>query len=171
MLHPEVDFVLDCLSEVVDTSVAPLRRVDRDESVLYDGDGGVPDMRTPIKKRKGDLKKANYVAATFNGNADRTPLGVDGGDVVQPTVSVRIEGYTSRGYGWIDPENVDGVPWDTLVENVKQAIRDQQYDPDVEDYDVDAVRLYLENESDSSHLWSDYYLATFDVRFVGSDCP
>ena len=56
MSNPAVQWVLDQLQPVVDDQPAdhPLKRINRDESKLLEGD---------IRKRKADLLKGNYVGA------------------------------------------------------------------------------------------------------------
>lgn len=170
MPYPEVDWTLEQLDSVVEDTVAPVRRVDRDEPLLYDGDGDVPDMTGSIRNREEKLKKANYVAASRT-TGGRDPIGVDGDDVIQPIVEVRIEGLHVSKFGHVDPEGVDGAPFEEFVDDVKQALRATQLSPSVDGRAANFVRLYLENERSDSSLWEDFYRERFDVRFVAQEDP
>lgn len=134
-----------------------LERVNRDDS---------EQMDTGIRSRTSDLERANFVGAATTSEV-AAPLGAGGTDVVQPVVQVRVEGLHADEYGHVD----NAAAFRSLVDDVKQTLR-QEHSPTVGDaHPASIVKLYVENETDQSHLFRDHFLAEFDVRFVGDRNP
>jgi hypothetical protein len=179
--HPAVDWALDLVGPVAETVAGEytladdldndpvqVRRVDRDNSQIYDGSDTV-DMSEPIHKRKAQLKTGAFVSVSFAnqvGDLTGTEPLLDT-DVV---VNVRIEGMHCREYGHIDPIGVDGIPFkngeDGLVDRVRDAIwADLQY-PDVGDPRVSYRHLQIDDDPQSAG-WSDFYRHELDVTLTG----
>ena len=170
MTATEVQYVLDELGSVVDAQPAdhPLRRVDRDNSLVYDS-GGSFDMTQAMEDLENDLKQANYVGARF-ADRDSSYIGTKPRLDTESVVGVRIIGY-SGSYGHVDPLGNDGVPFqgtdDALVEQCMDAIRDGLQFPDAGRTDVAFTHLTITNESYPMAAWQSFYRADFDVVFDG----
>jgi len=170
MTATEVQYVLDELGAVVDAQPAdhPLKRVDRDNSLVYD-DGGAFDMTQAMDNLENDLQKANYVGARF---ADResTYIGTNPNLDTESVVGIRIIGYSGR-YGHVDPLGNDGVVFQgidgALVEQCMDALRDGLQFPDAGRTDVAFTHLTITNESPVMAAWQDFYRYDFDVVFDG----
>ncbi|WP_135830639.1 hypothetical protein [Halorussus halobius] len=177
-LHPAVDWTLDQLASVVDDVESTytldsgdsvrVKRVDRDNSVVYEGSESV-DMTQPLHKRKAQLKTGCFLGASYVDSggslAGTEPLRET--DVV---VNVRVEGMTERKYGHVDPSGADGVPFsngDTgLVDRVTDALWSKLQYPGVDDSRVSY--RYLEVDEDPQSVdWQDFYRASLDVTFHG----
>jgi len=158
-MSAEVDWVLDQLQSVVDTSAAPLKRVNRDESRILEGD---------IKSRKGELKTANFVGATLADVANQ-PIGTEYDHDREAVVGVRIEGMSGRDGEWghIDPDGNEGVPFATLVQDIRSALLSTRTFPDAGRDNVSYTDLQITNEAPQSSNYSDYYRHDFDVVFNG----
>lgn len=171
MTATAVAWVLDELGTVVDAQPAdhPLRRVDRDNSQVYEGAQTV-DMSSPIRDRTGDLQEANFVGASL---ADRsgTPIGTEYDLDLETVVGIRIEGAHHSEWGHIDPAGTDGVVFEgadgSLVEQIRSAIYDGRRFPDAGRVDVSFTHLTITNEVSQSSDWADYYRYDFDVVFDG----
>jgi len=170
MTAKPVEFVLDELGAVVDAQPAahPLRRVDRDNSLLYEG-GGDFDMSGAVDKRTADLQDANYVGAAF---VDRSGeyIGTNPNLDLESVVGVRIEGY-SGDYGHIDPTGNDGVPFagtdDSLVDQIRSTLYDALQWPDAGRTDVAFTHLTITNETPAMADWAEHHRYDFDVAFDG----
>lgn len=173
----EVDWVLDQLDAVV-ASVATdysleggddvvVRRVDRDDSAVYDGSDSV-DMTAPIHKRKEDLQKGVYVGATY---ADRelTARGPGYDHNVEAVVGVRCEGLTAREYGHVDPDGERGVPFDEFVRRCRNVLLAERNYPSVGSPDAKYYTLEIGNEDPQSSGWKDFYRHSFDVFLYGEE--
>lgn len=158
-MSAEVDWVLDQLQSVVNNQPAdhPLKRIDRDESELLEGS---------IRDREADLQHANYVGATLAERAGQA-LGTEFNRRVETVVGLRIEGAHHSEYGHIDPDTNDGVDFDALVDDIKEALWSGRKFPAVGREDTSYHTLYVENEAPQSAQYSDYYRYDADVRFVG----
>ena len=163
MSSPLVEWTLAQFQSVVDAQPAesPLKRIDRDDSKLLEGD---------IRKRQAELRKANYVGVQYVDHEEEAE-GPEYNLRVEDVVGVRIEGLTAEGGEWghIDPDGVDGVPFDGddgLVQQLKSALYDARTFPDAGRTGVDYTHLELTNHAPQSHLWSDYYRYDFDVVFA-----
>lgn len=164
-MRPEVEFLLEVLDDVVaaQPDEHPLRRVDRDNSRIYDG-GGTLDMTTPITKRSDKLEKGNYVGIQ-SASRDSEPLGQNynlKGDIV---CGLRLEGLRGTGglYGHVDPDGNDGVPFDDLFHQVRGAILDERMFPDHPAFRDHKLDLQVMNESFDSSGWRDYYRTDADI--------
>lgn len=166
MTHPETQWTLEQFGSVISNISAPLKRVDRDESRLYDGDGSAPDMSSPIRGRKGDLQRANFVGVQF---VDRVTeaIGTEYDHDVETVVSVRVEGLHESKWGYIDPDGVEGIEWSELTDRLQEALTDQRTWPAAGDPDTVYTDLQFANESDSSDDYRDAYRADWDVVFNG----
>jgi len=171
----EVDWVLDQLASAV-TSVGNdytlsngdsvlLKRVDRDDSQVYDTDQSV-SMETPVRDRTGELQTAAFVGATL---VERAPeaIGTEYDHALETVVGLRLEGLHQSEYGHIDPDGADGVPWEELKTRVRRAILSGRTHPSVGRADTDYHSLFLSNDSDSSSDYSEYYRWDCDVVFHG----
>jgi len=175
MTTHEVEFLLDELSDVVNAQPDdhPLRRVDRDNSRVFET-GGTLDMSTPIHKRKADLEAANYVGVASQ-TTDPTPVGPNQRYENQTACSIRLEGLTRAGGEWghIHPGGKDGAPaFSALFESVFDAVKAAMSYPDVGRPGVAYHDLTLTNVDDQASEYSDFYRAEFDVLFRGyTDTP
>lgn len=165
-----VKWVLDELGTVVDAQPAdhPLRRVDRDNSLIYDG-GGAFDMSASMKKKTDDFEKANFVGARYAApESDYVDTNPD--LRLSEVVGIRIEGY-SGGFGHVDPTGTDGVVFngtdDSLVQQIKDALRDQLKFPDAGRTNVGFTHLTITNESPAMANWRDYHRFDMDLIFSG----
>lgn len=149
------EWVLDTIKTNWDGSFpGDLERVNRDNSSLLEKD---------VRKLDPSPAKSNYVGA---GLTDRPtePLATEGAHVEEPTVELRIVGLDSDEYGYVD----NSSDFKTLVDDIKQTLRQEQTSPDVGDNaTANIVRLYVENERPQSYQYHDHYLTDLDVRFVG----
>lgn len=163
----EVDWVLDQLASVVDSQPAdhPLKRVDRDNSQVYEGSGSV-DMTTPLRERTEELKQANYVAAR---HADRSTeaIGTEYDHDIETVVSIRTEGLHHSEWGHIDPDSSDGVPWNGLILNIRRTLLAAREFPDPSASNTQYHSLFVRNEDPQSSEYSDFYRWEADVVLKG----
>lgn len=170
MTAKPVEWVLDELGAVVDAQPNdhPLRRVDRDNALRYDG-GGDFDMTAAMEDLENELKKANYVGARF---ADRsgTYIGSAPNLDLDAVVGIRIIGY-SGSFGHVDPLGEDGVVFQgddsALVEQIRSTLLDALEWPDAGRTDVAFTHLSITNESPLMAAWADFHRYDFDVAFNG----
>lgn len=181
-MRHEVEYLLDdVLQPVVDAQPAghPLRRVDRDNSTVYEADEDL-DMQTPLSKRKADLQKANYVGVATQSETP-TPAGPGQRYEIQRVVSIRLEGLSTDEYGHVDRDGADlygadlygsGVydsppTFGTLYRAVFEAIRAGMSYPDVGHPGVAYRDLTITNVDEQLADFKDFYRAEFDVQFRG----
>ena len=170
MTATPVAWVLDELGSVVDAQPTdhPLRRVDRDNALLYDG-GGTFDMSQSIRSRTADLEKANYVGARYAAPTEEY-IGTNPNLDSEHVVGIRIEGY-SGGFGHIDPLGNDGVVFNgtdnSLVQQIKDALRDQLKFPDAGRTNVAYTHLTITNQSPAMADWDEYHRYDMDVLLSG----
>jgi len=166
-----VKWVLDELGAVVDDqpTAHPLWRVDRDNSLVYEGDGDF-DISRARPRTEEDLRHANLVGARF---ADRSAsyIGTAPDLDLEAVVGVRVSGLTSREYGHIDPTGDDGVVFqgtdDSLVQDCTDALYDALKFPDAGRTPVSFTGLRITNATPSMAEWQDGYSYDFDVTFSG----
>ena len=149
-LHPAVEWVLDRLGPVVDDVATNydhrnggnciLKRVDRDNSAVYDG-GEPVDMTQPMRKRSDKLTSGNYVGAAF---VDRA------GEPVGPGYDLDVD-----------------VVEDGLVDRVESSIYAGREYPDAAGSNASFTHLTITNEDLQSANWADFYRYSFDVGFNG----
>ena len=159
MTAPEVDWTLTQLGSVVGSITTPLRRVDRDESELFESD---------IRERKGELEKANYVGAALD-DRSTTARGPGYDHHVEAVVGVRIVGLHHSEWGHVDPDGVDGIPWDELVRRIRDALLAERNYPSINSPDGTYHTLEITNESPQSANYRDYYRHDFDVLLHGEE--
>lgn len=166
MTAPEVTWTLEQIGSVISAIDEPLKRIDRDESLVYDGDGTAPDMTESIRERTEELRKANFVGAHL---ADRspTPIGTEYDHTIEAVVGLRIEGLHESEWGHVDPEGIDGIAFDDLVRRIRRAILASRGFPDAGDTHTSYTDLQFANEADTSDDWADYYRYDLDVVFSG----
>jgi len=170
MTATPVKWVLDELGAVVDAQPAdhPLRRVDRDNSLLYDG-GGAFDMSAAITDRTSSFRKANYVGAAFVGR-DGSYVGTEPDRDLEEAVGIRIEGY-SGSYGHVDPLEEDGVVFHgtdgALVEQIRSTLFNALEYPDAGRTNVGFTHLDIVNQAPALTDWEEHYRYDFDVVFDG----
>ena len=170
MTSPEVQWVLDTLqpivedtaltwgstSETVDGTV-PVRRVNRDESTIYDLEA--------VRSRKADLQASNLIGVSLQERPSQ-PAGTDE-HRAEAIVGVRVEGLHYSKFGHIDPEGVDGVAFETLTTAVRQTLSDAGQYPDVDRGNTGYQTALVENDTDRSSNYRDFYDYRLDVRFRG----
>ena len=169
MTAPETQWVFDTLASITDgTSLAwgsvadvpdgavPVRRVDRNESAIYDGAG--------IRKRKGDLKKSNYISAALV-NDDESHGGFGDEYNAEAIVSLRVEGLTHREHGHVDPDGDDGIDFTTFYRLVRDELQANDEYPAVTGRGYQT--LFLDNGTNRSRDYADFYDYRVDVRFDG----
>jgi hypothetical protein len=173
-----VKWVLDELGAVVDDIASThtlangdpvqLRRVDRDNTLLYDG-GGAYDMSQAITERTASFQKGNYVGATF-ADVNDDYVGTQPDLDAERVVGIRIEGY-SGAYGHVDPRGEDGIVFHGTDNSLVQRIKAQLYAglkfPDAGRTDVAFTHLSLENETPAPADWQDHFRYDLDIRFSG----
>ena len=178
-LHPAVEWVLDRLGPVVDDVATNydhrnggnciLKRVDRDNSAVYDG-GEPVDMTQPMRKRSDKLTSGNYVGAAFVDRAGE-PVGPGYDLDVDVVVGVLVEGMHTSEYGHVDPTGQQGIPFrngeDGLVDRVQSAIYAGREYPDAAGSNASFTHLTITNEDLQSANWADFYRYSFDVGFNG----
>lgn len=160
MSAPEVDWVLSQLGSVVGSLTTPLRRVDRDESRILDGD---------IRKRTAELEKANYVGASL-ADVSSTPIGTEFDHDREAVVGVRIEGLHHSQWGHVDPSGSDGIPFGDdggLVDRIREALLAERTYPSAGGSGVTYTHLEIANEAPQSSDYEDYYFHSLDVVFHG----
>ncbi|MFC5278648.1 hypothetical protein ACFPM1_07755 [Halorubrum rubrum] len=170
MTAPETQWVFDTVAGIVDdTSLAwgtsqdvdtdagevPIRRVDRNESEIFDGS---------IRTRKSELQTSNYISAALVDD-DESHGGFGGEYDAEAIVSLRIEGLTHRKRGHIDPDGQEGIDFTTLYRRVREALKAADEWPGVAGADYHTV--FLENGTNRSSDWRDFYDYRVDVRFDG----
>lgn len=171
----EVEFLLETLGDVVAAQPEdhPLRRVDRDNSRVYETDDTL-DMSTPLHTRTDDLEAANYVGVASQ-STDPTPAGPGQRYELQTACSVRLEALTRAGGGWghVHPDEEDGAPtFSTLFRAVFDAVQAEMSYPDVSRPDVAYRDLTITNIDDAQSEYADFHRAEFDVQFRGfTDTP
>ncbi|WP_049986828.1 hypothetical protein [Halobellus rufus] len=161
MSNPTVEWTLDQLQSVADAQPEdhPLKRVDRDASNVLEGD---------ITSHKSALKSANYVGAAHVDH-DEEAEGPEYNLRIDDIVGVRIEGFSHRRRGHIDPAGVDGVIFDGdpgLVQEIKSALYEARTFPDAGRSSVDYLHLELTNHAPQSHRLTDYFRYDFDILFA-----
>ena len=182
MTAPDVEWVLNRLGTVVDgvatdyslsdergNDRVQVRRIDRDNSRVYDG-GDPIDMTEPLHKRKGKLEAGCYVGVQ-SVDVSQSPIGTEFDLDIERVVSLRLEGLVESKYGHVDPDGQDGVPWrngsDGLVDRVRSALYDQRTWPDAGGSSVSFTHLMLTNEADTSSNWTDAYRWDADIVLSG----
>jgi len=168
-MNPEVEFVLDALGSVVDDQPHdhPLRRVDRDNSLIYDG-GGRVDLTEPIKTRKGELEDSNLVGVASQ-SRENSPLGTNYDVETDIVLSVRVEGLHHSEWGEVDPHGQNGVDFDALYHDIRSALyADRTYPQDGEFRDA-KLDIRITNEDIQDSEFGDYYRREFDLVFRGRE--
>lgn len=172
MTAPEVAFLLNTLASVVSAQPAdhPLRRVNRDTTQLYDGDGTI-DMTTPQRSRTAPLKQANYVGVRAVRESPR-PVGTEYDHELVMTCSVRVEGLHYRERGHLDPDGTEGVAFDALCREIQRGILAERSFPAVGRSDTAYHTLTIENVDEQAAADADFGRQEFDVLFHGyEDLP
>jgi len=139
-------------------SDAPVKRINRDESRILEGD---------IRTRTGELKKANYIGAT---HADRatSPIGTEYNHDLETVVGIRIEGLHESEWGHVDPDGEDGLVWAEVVRTVRDALLAERTFPDASSVEgVSYTHLEITNEAPQSDMWVDFYRTDLDVVLSG----
>lgn len=160
MSSPEVDWTLTQLGSVVGSVTTPLRRIDRDESTILDGD---------VRDHTADLKKANYVGAT-RADVSNDPVGTEYDHRREVVVGLRIEGLHHSEWGHVDPAGSNGIPFGDdggLVDKIREALLAERTYPAAGGNGVTYTDLRLQNEASQSNNYQDYYRHDVDVVFRG----
>ena len=178
MTAPEVEWVLTQLADVAgavatdyslsaerDNDPVQLRRVDRDESQVYDSDETV-SMSEPLPERKAALESGAYVGVA-SVDSDETPIGTGYDLDLERVVGLRLEGLHHAKYGHIDPSGEAGIPFAELKRRVRSALYDERTWPDAGAPAVSFTHLRLANVADTSRNWRDFYRWDADIVFDG----
>jgi hypothetical protein len=152
-----VDFTLNQLSALTDQLTTPLELVDRDNSRLFD---------SGIRERRGELQEANYVGATL-ASREPTPIGTEYDHQLDTVVGVRIEGLHHDEFGYVDPDENNGIPFDDLVDDVRRQLLAARRFPDAGRANVSFTDLTITNESPAMSDWADYFRYDLDVIYSG----
>lgn len=175
--NTEVNWVLEQLSSVVDDLAAnytdrngnpvALKRVNRDDSSVYDGSESL-DLNEPMHKRKKALKSGVFVGAT---EADRAtePAGFEYDHDLETVVGLRLEGMTTQGglYGHVDPDGENGVPWSVFKRQVRRTLLGSRSYPETPVPNTAYHTLLVTNEDPQSNEYRDFYRWEADVVFQG----
>ena len=90
-------------------------------------------------------------------------------------VGIRIEGLHHSEWGHVDPDGVEGIPFDAdggLVDKIQRALLAQRTYPAAGGTAVTYTDLRVTNEAPQSSNYSDYFRTDFDVVFNGfEDLP
>ena len=135
----------------------PVRRVDRTESAIYD--------QPSLRSRRGDLQASCFVGAALE-ERPTSPAGTTEYRS-EAIVTVRIEALHASEWGFIDPTGEDGIAFEELYEPVRETLRDARAYPDVDRTATAYQTAILENETDRSSDYRDFYDYRFDLRFRG----
>ncbi|ELY96762.1 hypothetical protein C482_15346 [Natrialba chahannaoensis JCM 10990] len=175
----EVNWVLDQLGSVVDDiansytnrndNPVALKRVNRDDSSVYDGSGDL-DLNEPMHKRTDSLEKGVYVGATL---ADRatSPRGTEYDHEIETVVAVTVEGMTSQGghYGHVDPDGENGIPFDDLVRQIRRTLLGMRSYPETDIPHTTYHDLLVTNDDPQSAEYRDFYRYQFDCTLRGCE--
>lgn len=163
----EVDFILDELAAVASAQPAdhPLYRVDRDNSLTYESDALVANA-SPTRSRSVELSDANVVSVSYQEQAN-TAIGTEFDYEIERVVSVRIEGVHESEFGHIDETGSNGVTFETLVNDIRDAILAERTFPAAGANGRTYTELVTANEARVSSDHSDEYRHDFDVVFGG----
>ena len=178
-MSSEVDWVLNQLTSVVDsvatdysikhpdgtTSDVALKRVDRDNSRIYEGSETV-DMSAPVRSRSGELQSGIFAGAE-SADVSQSPIGTEFDLDVERVVSLRVEGLHHSEWGHVDPDGDAGVPWDELKTRIRSALYSGRTYPDTDRPQTGYTHLLLTNETDLSSEYSDFFDWRVDVAFDG----
>lgn len=167
-MSSEVDWVLEVIDQVYGYGTLPyssgeygetppLKRVDRDDSEILEGD---------IRKRKGDLESANFVGAT-HADESTNPVGSAYDEAIETVVGIRIEGLHADKYGHVDPDGNDGIVWQALKNNIRRGLLHERSYPDVGAPDRQYHTLRVTNQADQSDQYRDFFRYDFDLVFDG----
>ena len=164
---PEVDWLLDVLSTVASDQPAdhPLYRVDRNTAQVYETGDSV-DMSAPLKQRKSELQRANFVGIRRVSQANAA-MGTEFDARTDQVFSLRLEGLHWLEGGHIDPEDENGVDFEALLGDIKDAIWDDRHHPDIAASDIAHYDLMVMNEDDQSADYRDFFRYEFDIVFRG----
>ncbi|PHQ45541.1 hypothetical protein DJ68_12285 [Halorubrum sp. C3] len=138
-----------------DAGEVPIRRVDRNESEIYDGG---------IRTRKSELQTSNYISAALVDD-DESHGGFGDEYNAEAIVSLRVEGLHHRERGYIDPDGQNGIDFTTLYRRVRDALQANDEHPAVTGRGFHT--LFLENGTNRSQDYRDFYEYRVDVRFDG----
>jgi hypothetical protein len=180
MTHAEVEWTLNRLGDVVDSvatdytlaeeranDVVAIRRVDRDDSVVYDGSADI-DMAEPLRKREKALKTGIFVGATF-ADRDFTPVGTEYNNRAETVIGLTVEGMNADKYGHVDPEGSNGAPIDIVVRRIRRALlsADARAYPDPGVPDVAYHDLIQVVDDPQSAQYRDFYRWQGEFAFRG----
>ena len=126
-------------------------------------------MSAAMEDKQDDFTRANFVGARYASPTEEY-TGTNPTLDAEHVVGIRVEGY-SGSYGHVDPLGQDGVVFngtdDSLVQQIKDALRDQLKYPDAGRTPVSYTHLTITNQSPAMADWQDYYRFDADVVFDG----
>jgi len=168
-MNPEVEFILDALGSVVDAQPAdhPLRRVDRDNALVYEG-GDTLDVTAPLHTRKGELEQSNLVSVGTQ-SRENSPLGTDYNVETDIVLSVRVEGLRYDEWGHVDADGSEGVIFDELYNQIREAIYAEREYPQDADFRDTKLDIRITNEDIQDSEFADFYRREFDVVLRGRE--
>jgi len=168
-MNPEVQFIIEALEDVVADQPGdhPLRRVDRDNSLIYDVRRKL-DLSKPVFARKGELEQANLVGVR-SVSRDNEPFGTHYNVETDVVLSVRLEGLDYRSGGHIDPDRARGVEFNELYEDIREALYGRRTYPQDDRFRDAKLDIRITNEDYQSSDFQDYYRREFDLVVRGHE--
>jgi hypothetical protein len=162
MTAPEVQWALDQLGSVVGAITTPLKRVNRDESRILEGD---------VRSRTGELRAANFVGVTLADRASAV-IGTRYDHRVETTLGLRIEGLHYGEHGHVDDSGAEGISWTTasrqgLVDRCRDAILEARTFPDAGDAATTYTTVIQSDETPLSSNYADAYRRDLEFRLEG----
>lgn len=165
-MSAEVDWLLATLNSVVAAQPTdhPLYRVDRDETRTYTAAGALGTVPS-VRSREGELQEANFVGVAL---ADSVPTAeINDTERVEVTLSVRLEGLHHEQFGHVDPAGTEGVPWQGLLDDVREAIRAERSYPAVGRPGIKYHTALITVEAPQSSQHRDYFRHDMDITLRG----
>jgi len=167
MTASEIEFLMDRIREEYGAGSLPagsgaageeppLTLVDRDNAQDEAGERGVTE----------DLQDTN-VMSLASADESTTPIGTEYDHKLETVVGARLEGAHASEWGHIDPDGQDGAPWHSLKRVMRRAILRARTFPDSDRPNVSFTDLQLQNSTDQSRNYADYYRWDVDVVFNG----
>lgn len=136
----------------------PLEILDRDDSELEDGTRDFSQLR----------RTANVVSVATVDEDDEA-IGSDYDHRKEAVVNLQLEGVHYTAKGRIDPDGdvADTAPWNSLKRFVRRAVLRHRTYPDVGRPDVQYHSLLIQNATDQSRDYGDFYRLDLDIVFEG----
>lgn len=159
-MSAEVDYVLEAIADNWPGGGfgdVPLTRIDRDNAQFFE---------SGLRSRTKELKRSNYVGAGLR-TRNTDPAGFSYEQQLDAIVPVKLAGMHVSEFGHIDPDGSDGIPWDDLVQGVRDAVLTDRDFPPITRPNTTYHTVFEENGTDRSSSYANYYAYEFDLRFRG----